>query len=328
MSTFEELNPPLEQASPARETIESTELPQIVKDHIMEAVNDGNAEATVERIDGVWGERPPRAIDSNPEIGQLIDGMKDSIDTKYLEAPEDMEQIKDCATSIKGIEGATFEEWRELDESGRANVLCNIEQEVAKIAHRPACEVVVKPLSEGNYGFYDSDSKTITINSDYLKASDQDAYKECIDTILHEGRHAYQDYNLTERQVHPNEGDIRAWRANENGYGYLDAETYGFESYYNQPEEIDARTFAANVVKEMQESPSEHASHDIDWLAHMARISSGSEQQHWLDELDWAKRHVHNSYDIDWLAHMARISSGSEQQHWLDELQWAKNHVK
>ena len=32
---------------------------------------------------------------------------------------------------------------------------------------------------------------------------------------------------------------------------------------------------------------------DIDWYEHQARISSGSEQEHWLKEAEWAKKHIH-----------------------------------
>lgn len=33
---------------------------------------------------------------------------------------------------------------------------------------------------------------------------------------------------------------------------------------------------------------------DVDWYEHQARISSGSEQEHWLKEAEWAKKHVHS----------------------------------
>mgnify|MGYP000040829532 CR=1 FL=1 len=87
---------------------------------------------------------------------------------------------------------------------------------------------------------------------------------------------------------------------------------------------------------------------DVDWYEHQARISSGSEQQHWLDEARWARNHIHSfaanesaptedmqqmeikgftQADVDWYEHQARISSGSEQAHWLKEAQWARNHI-
>lgn len=78
-----------------------------------------------------------------------------------------------------------------------------------------------------------------------------------------------------------------------------------------------------------------------------ARISSGSEQAHWIKEAQWAKNHLKSlcedgnmdnvepltfkgftQADVDWYEHQARISSGSEQAHWIKEAQWARNHLK
>ncbi len=40
---------------------------------------------------------------------------------------------------------------------------------------------------------------------------------------------------------------------------------------------------------------------DVEWYEHQARISSGSEQEHWLKEAKWARDHIHSfaSSDID-----------------------------
>ena len=32
--------------------------------------------------------------------------------------------------------------------------------------------------------------------------------------------------------------------------------------------------------------------------------------------------------DVEWYEHQARISSGSEQAHWIKEAQWARDHLK
>lgn len=86
---------------------------------------------------------------------------------------------------------------------------------------------------------------------------------------------------------------------------------------------------------------------DVDWYEKQARISSGSEQAHWLEEARWAKNHIHgfaadetpssdiqdleikeySQADVDWYEKQARISSGSEQAHWLKEAQWARDHM-
>lgn len=36
-----------------------------------------------------------------------------------------------------------------------------------------------------------------------------------------------------------------------------------------------------------------YTQHDVEWYEHQARISSGTEQEHWLKEAEWAKRHMH-----------------------------------
>ena len=71
-----------------------------------------------------------------------------------------------------------------------------------------------------------------------------------MDTLIHEGRHAYQDYNLNEREVHPRSGDVSNWRLNEERFGYQDAEHCGMKAYALQPVEADARAFAEDVLKQ------------------------------------------------------------------------------
>lgn len=87
---------------------------------------------------------------------------------------------------------------------------------------------------------------------------------------------------------------------------------------------------------------------DVEWYEHQARISSDSEQEHWLEKARWASSHIHSfaadesmpaedlaqselkgftQSDVDWYEHQARISSGSEQAHWLKEAQWARDHI-
>lgn len=100
---------------------------------------------------------------------------------------------------------------------------------------------------------------------------------------------------------------------------------------------------------------------DVDWYEHQARISSGTEQEHWIKEAQWARDHLKSNLvsegsqhfssaqssfrdgqnvhiegkpkcatqsDLDFYEHQARITSGSEQEHWIKEAQWARNHLK
>jgi hypothetical protein len=99
---------------------------------------------------------------------------------------------------------------------------------------------------------------------------------------------------------------------------------------------------------------------DLEYYEHQARITSGSEQEHWIKEAQWARNHLKSNLvsedihsasassaladestvhvtgqpkgatqaDLEYYEHQARITSGSEQEHWIKEAQWARNHLK
>ncbi len=55
-----------------------------------------------------------------------------------------------------------------------------------------------------------------------------------------------------------------------------------------------------------------HYVHDREWLEHQIRISSGSEQAHWIEELDWANKHC--------------FADGEDSGHGFVENQTIANH--
>ena len=228
------------------EGTEKDRLTDVQSSYINEALETNDSTFLAERIDEVTGIIPPRAIDSNPEINALL-GDKEGIDKTLLEAPNDIEQAKEASEMLRNIEGAKFETWQSLSVEERADVLQEIECNIADIAHRPVASVEVRSLGRDSYGFYDNNNGHIVINEDFIDASYEN-YRECLDTIVHEGRHAYQDYNLNVRQVHPSIGDITNWKVNEFDLSYQDYKTYGMERYWMQPLEADARKFAEDVV--------------------------------------------------------------------------------
>ena len=166
-------------------------------------------------------------------------------------APNDFVQVERASNLMLEINGCHYDVWKKNSTAERLNTLKKIEKGISEIAHRPECEIKLKSLGSGHYGYYDPVKKTITINSNYLK-DDFESYKSCLDTIIHEGRHAYQDYNLTCKEVHSSPGDITNWRLNENKYGYQSAERFGFKLYWMQPVEADARKFAEDVIKKFE----------------------------------------------------------------------------
>ena len=222
-------------------------------DYVQEVLPLQDKNILVDRIDELSDFIPPKAIDSNKEISDLIAPYKEGIDPIYLEAPQDAVQIEQISEKMTQMEGLEFTEWKELPFDKRVDLLQHIENEVSPIAHRPSCSIQIESLGKGYFGYYSPKTETITINSDYIKSNDISDYREVLDTIFHEGRHAYQYYNLTEREVHPRQGDLSNWKANLFDYGYQEASTQGFAAYYLQPQEADARAFAEDILKQYQD---------------------------------------------------------------------------
>ena len=219
--------------------------------YIQEVLPYNDAELLASRIDEMGGSIPPKAIDSNKEVAELIEPVKDNISPEYLEAPSDNVQIAESVDAMNDIDGLQYSDWVSSGYEQKLGVLQELENSVARIAHRPSCRINVKELGDGNYGYFDPNTKEITVNSLYIKSDNFADYKETLDTIVHEGRHAYQDYNMNERQVHPRGTEVENWRLNSDSQlGYLDAQTWGLELYEYQPMEADARAFAGDVISQ------------------------------------------------------------------------------
>lgn len=216
--------------------------------YIEEVLPLNDSSILVDRIDELSNSNPPKAIDSDKNVANLINPIIDKIDVQYLEAPNDSIQIEQVSDMMVELEALNFEEWKEMSFEQRYETLQSLENKIADIAHRPACELHVQYLEDGYYGYYDNDTKDITINSRYIASDNFDDYKECLDTLVHEGRHAYQDYNMYIREVHPRGGEVTNWKTNEIKYGYQDVCHCGFEAYEMQPVECDARAFAEDVL--------------------------------------------------------------------------------
>ncbi|MBD5277371.1 MAG: hypothetical protein HDS30_06955 [Bacteroides sp.] len=175
-----------------------------------------------------------------PKVSQKIEGIQ--------KAPEDSVQISEISDCLSGFHELNFENWVNLSPSERMHILQDAENKIAEISHRFPCSIKVSDMPLGEYGNYYSDDKSITLNARYVNATDFNSYKETLDTLVHEGRHAYQDYNINENPVHPRSGEVTNWKWNEFEIGYQNAELSGFEAYAMQPVEADARAFAEDVL--------------------------------------------------------------------------------
>lgn len=92
---------------------------------------------------------------------------------------------------------------------------------------------------QGAYGFYSREDNSININTLYLGD-----YKETVNTVAHELRHAYQHQRAEIGETYIDE----LYKCNLDVYQYLICDEDGyyvnFPEYYYQFVEVDARVFA------------------------------------------------------------------------------------
>jgi len=141
-------------------------------------------------------------------------------------------------------------EWVRLSIQQKLAVMQSVENEVAHREGRPACNVSLfteAPDKNENYtsGTYDIDTGKIGMNTYYLyTASPEDSLR----TILHEGRHGYQDSAVKGIIHHHPQSEVNAWKHNMNHY--IDGEK-NIRAYYNQPVEADAREYADITTRQI-----------------------------------------------------------------------------
>lgn len=241
--------------------LEGKELSNNELEYLKECVVPPHPEVLVQRIDEMQDCEPPKALDSDPQFAELIEPIRDKIPSIYLEAPTDMEQVEQISDTMIKMEGLRLDEWMNLSLEQRVELLNELEVKIAEIEHRPACPIEVEDLGEitekggqlqGHFGYHSSSTifsgERIVINSELVKSDNPLFYREVLDTVVHEGRHSYQTYNLEHRETHTSRGDLTNWHINMERYGYQNAQLWGFKAYWMQPIEADARKFAEDVL--------------------------------------------------------------------------------
>ena len=189
---------------------------------------------------------------------------------EFSEIVTDLEMTEDIAEYIESVEELRYENWVNLSPAERVSVLNKVEMQLAKIEHRPFLRVDSELMAPKTFGYQSAGEHKIALNSLYVNANRPEIHREVIDTIIHEGRHAYQHYNVDVRCIHESMYEVGQWRENfyNPKYGYYSYHGQKIEIpfggdkhydaawrlYYYQPVEIDARKFAGDVMSRLEES--------------------------------------------------------------------------
>ena len=147
--------------------------------------------------------------------------------------------------------------WTSLRINEKIDVLQSIEDEIAKRERRLPCIVSADymPSTEDSIclGKYRTLTKDIVINSEQLEVDSKygNDYKVHVNTVLHEGRHAYQDQAVAGVIEHDDSVELEKWRDNITPGHYIEF-LQNPKGYFNQPIESDARAYANKEFKQIE----------------------------------------------------------------------------
>lgn len=151
------------------------------------------------------------------------------------------------------LEALTDDRWNALTTQEKLNTLQAIENEVAEREGRASCQVsgrYIPSTPEGvTLGYYNRGMRDITINTEQLMEQSQygNDYRVHLDTVLHEGRHAYQHQAVMGEIIHAEPEQVKAWADNMAPGHYITFERNP-RAYAAQPIERDAREFARDAA--------------------------------------------------------------------------------
>ena len=167
-------------------------------------------------------------------------------------APNMEVQTEAIRNAFCEIPELSFKHWKELDIDEKTELLCEFERKIAQIEMRHPLTVIHEATPPGVEGYFDG--KKIVISDRTLGSSDIKAYREVLDTLFHEGRHAYQFHNVFVGRTERSDELLRAWEVNLKELGYQPSNSYrtlGFQHYFCQTVELDARLFAESAVRKL-----------------------------------------------------------------------------
>jgi len=197
-------------------------------------------------------------LEANPEVRELSAEIKSPSapfnEMKYENlAPTYSEQVEQVSQMLKGRTDLTSGNWEKMTLDGRLTVLQECDNQIAAITKRTPYHIEAAGIANNAKGVTFPDGR-IVLNSQLLYDSSPSGMRQCLETLIHEGRHAYQNYNMDISEVEPNANRIEAWRLNRQmGYetgqcSIYDYQKMGFKRYLAQPLEVDARVFTEDVL--------------------------------------------------------------------------------
>lgn len=161
-------------------------------------------------------------------------------------------QIGAAVDRLNNMTELNPEAWSTLDAQEKLDALQSVENTMADIQQRPPVTIAMESMDANVFGGFDPQTGGISVNADHL-SSDMPV-SECVNTIVHEGRHAYQDYAIRNPEVIDDPNIVATWAENAQAQNYLDPRLVGQEEYESQPIEADAFGYADRITDRLRGS--------------------------------------------------------------------------
>ena len=164
----------------------------------------------------------------------------------------DYHNVRVGAAAVRDIDGLRPEDagrWQSWSSNDRIASLQKAENRLASLQHRPAERVFGESMND-DYGYYEPSGAKRGI---YVNTRNLDDRAESLNTIVHEGRHAYQYHAIRNPGAHPEKPELSGqcdpprWQANTADYKTVGK--HGSHAYMTQPLEHDAGNFGFAVTK-------------------------------------------------------------------------------
>ena len=167
-------------------------------------------------------------------------------------APNMEVQAEMIAREYYEIPDLQYENWVELSADERVAAMQQLEDKIAIIEMRDPFTIRTEAMDAAGSCSYSE--RLISINTDRLMNNSRELYLDNLDTLFHEGRHAYQHYNLDIRRTEQSNELVDGWYLNLKEMQYdngdrLFMHRQGLCAYMAQPVEYDARVFAEKCVQ-------------------------------------------------------------------------------
>lgn len=220
------------------------ERPKVLVRDRESAVNAG-LNAIDAQMDALRDDLKDKGITDNNYIESIVSERRESAEIELFN--DIYGSVNDKAISCLQRLSSYFtqEGWNGLNCDEKKDALNTLAQDAGRAFRTEIHGVIFFDGPPSSRGYYNGDGY-LYINSDCL--TDPNNRLDAIDTIFHEGRHAFQRAAIQNpSRFGISSAQAQQWQYNFNHY--LSSSHFGYERYYNQPVEADAFSFADFVIR-------------------------------------------------------------------------------